>query len=101
MMKIPDMGVLMTVVGVLVIVTNMLTELFKSIVPKAPSQITSTVVALVLTVCTVLAYISIAGITAEWYMIAGSVMLGFVVSYTAQFGYDKLQEIIKLIGGKK
>ena len=101
MMKIPDMGVLMTVVGVLVIVTNMLTELFKSIIPKAPPQIIATTIALILTVCTVLAYISIAGITAEWYIIAGSVVVGFVVSYTAQFGYDKLQEIVKLIGGKK
>ena len=47
------------------------------------------------------AYLSITSTPYEWYIVVGAVVAGFFVSYTAQFGYDKLQEIIKLIGGKK
>lgn len=98
---IPDVAVLTTAMGVLVILTNSLTELFKGMLPKIPAQITATVIALILTICTVCAYLSITGTIVEWYIIVGAVVAGFFVSYTAQFGYDKLQEIIKLIGGKK
>lgn len=100
-MIFPDVAILTTAMGVLVILTNSLTELFKGMFPKIPAQITATVIALILTVCTVLAYLSITGMPAQWYIVVGAVVAGFFVSYTAQFGYDKLQEIIRLIGGKK
>lgn len=96
---IPNIAVITTALGVLVILTNALTEVIKGIIPKVPAQITATVIALVLTVGTVCAYLSITGTAYQWYIIAGAVVAGFFVSYTAQFGYDKLQEIIKLIGG--
>lgn len=94
-------AILTTAVGVLVILTNALTEVIKGILPKFPAQILATIIALILTVCTVLAYFSIAGLPVHWYIIVGSIVAGFFVSYTAQFGYDKLKEILKLIGGKK
>ena len=100
-MMIPNVAILTTAIGVLVILTNSLTELFKNMFKNIPAQITATVIALVLTVCAVCAYLSITGTPAEWYIIVGAVVAGFFVSYTAQFGYDKLQEILKLIGGKK
>lgn len=96
---IPNTAIITIAVGVLVILTNALTEVIKGIIPKVPAQITATVIALVLTVGTVCAYLSITGTAYQWYIIAGAVVAGFFVSYTAQFGYDKLQEIIKLIGG--
>ena len=96
---IPNTAIITIAVGVLVILTNALTEVIKGIIPKVPAQITATVIALVLTVGTVCAYLSITETAYQWYIIAGAVVAGFFVSYTAQFGYDKLQEIIKLIGG--
>lgn len=98
-MNIPDIAILTAALGVLVILTNAITEVVKNIIPKLPAQITATIIALVLTVGTVCAYLSITGTAYQWYIIAGAVVAGFFVSYTAQFGYDKLQEIIKLIGG--
>lgn len=98
---IPNIAILTTAIGVLVILTNSLTELFKGMIPRIPAQITATVIALILTVCTVCAYLSIFGLAYEWYIIVGAVVAGFFVSYSAQFGYDKLKEILKLIGGKK
>lgn len=100
-MEILNVGIITTAMGVLVIITNALTELFKGMFPKMPAQITATVIALLLTIFAVTAYLSITGTPAEWYIVVGAVVAGFFVSYTAQFGYDKLQEILKLIGGKK
>ena len=100
-MSIPDIAILTSAIGVLVILTNALTELFKNMFPKLPAQITATIIAVALTVGTVCAYLSITGTAYQWYIIAGAFVAGFFVSYTAQFGYDKLKEIIKLIGGGK
>lgn len=96
-----DITIIITAFGVLVILTTALTQLFKAMFPKLLPQITATVIALILTVCAVMAYISISGITPEWYYIAGSIVGGLFVSYSAQFGFDKAKEIIKLIGGGK
>ena len=100
-MNIADAGMLITAIGVLVVITNALTQLFKAMFKNLSPQITATVIALILTICTVFTYISINEIPIEWYYIVGSIVAGFFVSYTAQFGYDKLNEIIELIGGKK
>ncbi len=100
-MTIPDIAIISTALGVLVILTNAITELFKGMFPRCPAQITATVIALILTVCAVLAYCTIMGLPITWYIAVGAVVAGFMVSYSAQFGYDKLQEIIKMIGGRK
>lgn len=100
-MEILNIGILTTAMGVLVILTNAFTELIKGMFPKFPAQITATIIALLLTIFAVTAYLSVTKTPAHWYIIVGSVVAGFFVSYTAQFGYDKLREILKLIGGKK
>lgn len=100
-MQIIDTAVIVTAVGVLVILTNALTELFKDLLPKVPAQITATIIAVFLTVSAVFTYISVMQIPVEWYIVVGAFVAGFFVSYTAQYGYDKLKEILKLIGGKK
>lgn len=100
-MNIVDLGTLTIGFGVLVILTTALTELFKSMFAKLPVQITATIIALILTVTAVMAYISIMDIPVEWYIIVGAIVAGFFVSYTAQFGYDKAKEIMKLLGGEK
>ena len=100
-MKIVDIGILTTAIGVLVIVTNAITQLFKAMFKNLSPQIAATVIALVLTVCTVFTYISIENIPFEWYYAVGAVVMGLFVSYTAQFGYDKLNEIIRLLTGGK
>lgn len=96
-----DIALLTTALGVLVILTNSFTELVKGMFPKIPAQITATVIAVLLTIFAVTAYLAVTETPAHWYIIVGSVVAGFFVSYSAQFGYDKLKEILKLIGGKK
>ena len=100
-MTIPDIAIFITAISVLVVITEALTQLFKGMFPKLPAQISATVIALILTVCAVMAYISINDIPLEWYIVIGAIVAGFMVSYTAQYGYDKLHEIVKLLGGGK
>ena len=100
-MEILNIGLFATAVGVLVILTNAFTELLKGIFPKIPPQILATVIALLLTIFAATAYLSITGAPVHWYVIVGSLVAGLFVSYTAQFGHDKLDEIIKILGGKK
>lgn len=95
-----DTSIIITAFGVLVVLTTALTQLFKAMFPKLLPQITATVIGLILTVCAVFAYLTISGIAPEWYYIAGAIVGGLFVSYTAQFGFDKAKEILKLIGGK-
>ena len=68
--------------------------MLKKTIRKIPAQITALVVAMVLTVGAFFAYAAIAGISVTWYMVAGAVVTGFFVSYAAQFGFDKLKELI-------
>ena len=98
-MKLPDMAIIITAMGVLVILTNALTELFKGMFPKLPASITATIIGLLLTICAVFTYLAINNIAFEWYIAVGAVIGGFFVSYTAQYGYDKFHEIVKLLGG--
>lgn len=92
-----NFGWLITVIGGLTLITNIITEVIKKTLSgKAnfPIQIVATVVALIITVVAYFTYISIAGVAVTWYMVVGSVVLGFFVSYAAQFGFDKLKEVI-------
>lgn len=97
-MQTYDIAFLMTIIGALVLTTNVITEVLKNVFKKIPAQITATVIALVLTAATGAAFANIKGITIEWYMVAGDIVLGFFVSYGAQFGFDKLKEVIGKFG---
>lgn len=90
-----DFGMLLTVIGALVLATNVITEVIKKTLSNFPAQITATIVSMVLTISAFFAYTSISAITVEWYMIVGAIVAGFFVSYGAQFGFDKLKEIIE------
>lgn len=90
-----DLCVLLCIIGALTLATNVITEVIKKSISNFPAQITATIVAMVLTVGAFFAYISISGTTLEWYMVFGAIVAGFFVSYAAQFGFDKLKELIK------
>lgn len=90
-----DPSAFIFVIGLLTLGTNVITEVLKKTIRKIPAQITALVVAMLLTVGAFFAYATIAVITVKWYMVAGAVVTGFFVSYAAQFGFDKLKELIE------
>lgn len=98
-MEILNLSTLLLIVGVLVALTNIITQVLKKITwDKLPTNILATVIAMVLTVAAFFAVCQIEAITVTWYMVAGAVILGFMVAYAAMFGFDKLKEILEQIG---
>lgn len=89
-----DPSMMIFVIGLLTLGTNVITEVLKRTIRQIPAQITALIVAMALTIGAFFAYAAIAEIAVTWYMIAGAVVTGFFVSYAAQFGFDKLKELI-------
>lgn len=103
MMKL---GAVLTVFAVLVILVNMLTQIFKSFASKSeiPTRVFVLMISLMLTVATFVAGCSLYSVEIKWYMIFGAVVASFVVAYCAMFGYDNLygelkKLVVKLIEG--
>lgn len=102
MENIFDWSVILSIVGVLVIVTNIIVQVVKKVTwDKLPTNILATLVAIVLTLGAFFACCQIKSITVAWYMVAAAVVLGFFVAYAAMFGFDKLKEAIMQLETKK
>lgn len=94
-----EWGVFTTVFAVLVILVNILTQIFKSIFSNRdiPTRVFVLVISIVLTAITFTALCQIYSIQIVWYMVAASVAAGFVVAYCAMFGYDNLYGELKAL----
>ncbi len=94
-MEIFDLSMILTVVGVLVALTNIIVQVVKKVTwEKMPTNILVLVVSLILTLVAFFAVCQIKGIAVVWYMVIAAVVLAFMVAYAAMFGYDKLVEIL-------
>lgn len=90
-----DWSIVISIVGVLVVLTNIIVQALKKVTwEKLPTNFLAILVAMVLTVASFFAYCQIKGIAVVWYMVAAAVVLGFMVAYAAMFGFDKLKEAI-------
>lgn len=105
MLDMTQFGLFATLFAVLVIVVNILTQIFKSFASKSelPTRVFVLLVSIVLTVATFIAVCQIYSIKIVWYLIVASIVAGFVVAYCAMFGYDnlygELKELIKKLFG--
>lgn len=87
---------LLMVVGVLVALVNILTEVIKQVTQdKIPNSLLALILSQVVTLCAFFAYSQIIGLTIIWFHIVAVIILGFFVAYAAMFGYDKLKEILE------
>lgn len=90
-----DMAFIVTLIGILVALTNVITEVVKKLTwDKMPTNVLAVVVGELLTVASGLAYFQAKGIDVVWYYVVALVVIGFMVSYAAMFGFDKLKEIM-------
>ena len=88
-----EISVIITAIGVLVALTNIVVEVVKKATwDKLPTNILAIVVAEVLTIAAGFAYWQIEALTLTWYVIVAFVVAGFMVAYAAMFGFDKLKE---------
>ena len=94
-MEIANVSTLLVIVGVLVAITNIITEVLKKVTwDKVPTNILVVIISEVLTLASFVAYAQMNGIGIVWYHIAAAVVVGIFVAYAAMFGFDKLQEAL-------
>ena len=90
----------LTIVGVLVVLVNIITEVLKKVLwDKLPTNILAVCISMVLTMIAFFAWTTITGTPVLWYYIVGAVVLGFLVAYAAMFGFDKLKEVLEKLKG--
>lgn len=86
-------AILSIIIAVLVVLVNTITEVVKKIINfKKDIYINAFVVVLsiALTVAVFLAYWQIKQMQITWYLLIAFIVIGFMVSYAAMFGFDKL-----------
>ena len=96
-----NLEVIAVFVGTMMLCTNIITSVLKKLLKKIPGEIIASVVSLIMTICEIIGYCDINGIPVEWRTIACAIAIGFLVSYAAQFGYDKFMDVINKFKGVK
>lgn len=90
-----ELSVIITIVGVLVALTNVIVEVVKKATwDKLPTNVLAIIVAEALTLAAGFAYFQIEAVPITWYIVVAFVVLGCMVAYAAMFGFDKLKEIM-------
>jgi hypothetical protein len=101
MEQLINLTTLLTIIGVLVALVNIVTQVLKNVLPaKLPTSLLAIILSLVLTIIAFVAYCQYAAIVIVWYYIVGAIVVGFMVAYAAMFGFDKLKEILQGLGIK-
>jgi len=102
MENLMNVSTLLTVVGVLVVLVNIIVQVLKKVTwEKLPTNILAMVISMVVTIAAFFAYCQIKAITVTWYMVLAAVVVGFMVAYAAMFGFDKLREALAQISQSK
>jgi hypothetical protein len=94
-----ELGTLLAIIGALTLGVTVITEVLKHTFPKLPSQLAALIISFVLTIGAYFGYISANNLPIQWYEIGEAAIGSFFVSYSAQFGFDKLKELIEKFKG--
>ena len=94
-----NIATLITVIGALVVLTNIVVEVLKKLTwEKIPTNLLATLVSMTLTLLAFFAYANYFNIRILWYYIVAAVVVGLMVAYAAMFGFDKLKQVLGQIG---
>lgn len=95
MNNVIDISVLLTIIGALTVVTNIIVEVLKKITYSfIPTQFLAVGISEALTIVVYVAYCNYNNLKILWYYNVAAVVVGFMVSYAAMFGFDTLKEAI-------
>ena len=102
MESVTNWSAIISIVGVLVVFTNIIVQVLKKLTwEKMPTNILVVIISMVLTIGAFFAYCSIKELTIVWYMVAAAVVVGFLVAYAAMFGFDKLKEVMTQLEARR
>lgn len=90
-----EIATLATIIGTLAFVVSVITQVTKELwfLSKIPTSLQVIVLSIILTVFSYFAYVSAYQIEIQWYMIIGSVIIGFIVAFISMFGWEKLSSL--------
>jgi len=90
-----DTATLIAILSVLTFVVNVIVEVVKDLpfFKKLPTKLVVLVIAIIITVCALVAYCQYKNIVIMWYFIAGAIVVAFFVAYAAMYGFDTLKEL--------
>lgn len=95
-MEVLNYATLMTVIGVITVMTNIIVQVLKKATwDKIPTNLVALVVAVLLTLAAFFAFVQVKGLHITWYLTVAALVVGFMAAYAAMFGYDKLKEILR------
>lgn len=98
MESVLNWSIVISIIGVLVVLTNIVVQVLKKVTwLKLPTNTLVVTVSMVLTMGVFFAYCQIKTIAIAWYTIFAAVVLAFMVAYAAMFGFDKLKQTIEQI----
>jgi len=97
-MNITSISSLIAVIGALVVIVNLLTEVIKKATwSRLPTNIVVVLLSEGLTLASGAAYAQINSVAVMWYAVVAAVVVGLLVAYGAMFGFDKLKEALTQI----
>lgn len=89
-------ALLLTIIGILVGIVNIIVQVLKKITwEKIPTSLLAFAVSQVVTILALIIYCTMNCIVITWYFVVGAIVVGFMVAYSAMFGFDKLKEIMQ------
>lgn len=96
MIQITSISTLITIIGVLVALVNITTQVLKNVFPKGfSSSLLALIISVVITTSSGIAYLQYMSIEFVWYYLAVLLVLSIMVAYAAMFGFDKLKQILQ------
>ena len=96
-----ELGTILVIIGALTLGVTVITEVLKHVFNKLPAQLLALIVSIVLTLGTYFGYTAANELPVQWWGVGEAVVASFFVSYAAQFGFDKLKELINEFIGTK
>lgn len=91
-------------VGMLAVAISVITQVIKTlpVINKVPTSLVAIGLALVLTPCAVIWYVTcVLCIPLTWYIVVAAIVAAFFVAFVAMFGWDKLHDIYTKYGKTK
>lgn len=93
-----DVSFLVGVIGILVAVTNVITEVVKKVTYEhIPTNLLATIVSVVITYAAYFLLLRHYGAAFAWVHLFPVFVVGIMVAYAAMFGFDKLKETIERV----
>ena len=85
---------LISVISVMALFISIVTQLTKEFIPKViPTTLYVLIISVISTVVGVLCYLQYKGLEIKFYIVVGSIALGFLVAFISMYGWDEFKEL--------